>query len=54
LSRAEAALRAGDVQAAITELAAIPEAGKPALDAWLVMAQTRSDAEAAIAALAQN
>lgn len=54
LSRAEAALRSGDVRTAITELAAMPEAGKPALEGWLAMAQTRSDAEAAIAALAQN
>jgi hypothetical protein len=54
LSRAEAALQSGDVRTAITELAAMPEAGKPALEGWLAMAQTRSDAEAAIAALAQN
>lgn len=54
LSRAEAALQAGDVARAITELSAMPEAGKPALADWLAMAQTRADAEAAVAALAQN
>lgn len=54
LSRAEAALRAGDVGGVIGELAAMPEAGKPALADWLAMAQTRADAEAAVAALALN
>ena len=54
LSRAEAALTQGRVAEAITELAAMPEAGKPALADWLALAQTRVDAEAAVAALAAN
>jgi hypothetical protein len=54
LSRAEAALAQGRVADAITELAAMPEAGKPALADWLAQAQTRVDAEAAVAALAAN
>jgi hypothetical protein len=54
LSRAEAALAQGRVAEAITELAAMPEAGKPALADWLALAQTRVDAEAAVAALAAN
>jgi len=54
LSRAEAALRAGEVGTAIAELSAIPDAGKPALADWLAQATIRVDAEAAIATLAQN
>lgn len=54
LSRAEAALRAGDVAKAISELDAMPEAGKPALTDWLKQAALRVEAEAAIASLAQN
>lgn len=54
LSRAEAALAAGDVAAAITELDAMPEAGKPALEDWLASARLRVEAEAAFAALAAN
>lgn len=54
LSRAEAALSAGQVAEAIAELQAMPEAGKPALQDWLTLAQTRVDAEAAVAALAVN
>lgn len=54
LSRAEAALAAGDVAGAVTELAAMPEAGKPALSDWMAQAQLRVEAEAAFAALAAN
>lgn len=54
LSRAEAALEAGDVATAVTELQAMPESGKPALADWLAQAQLRVDAEAAFAALAAN
>jgi len=54
LSRAEAALEAGDVATAVTELDAMPEAGKPALADWLAQAQLRVEAEAAFAALAAN
>lgn len=54
LSRAEAALEAGDVATAIRELEAMPEAGKPALADWLVQAKVRVEAEAAFSALAAN
>lgn len=54
LSRAEAALEAGDVATAVKELEAMPEAGKPALADWLAQAQVRVEAEAAFAALAAN
>lgn len=45
---------AGDVAAAVNELAAMPEAGKPALEDWLATANQRVEAEAAFAALVQN
>jgi hypothetical protein len=54
LSRAEAALEAGDVATAMTELQAMPEAGKPALADWLAEAQVRVEAEAAFASLSAN
>ena len=54
LSRAEAALAAGNVAAAITELDSMPEAGKPALQDWLSTARLRVEAEQAFAALAAN
>lgn len=51
LSRAEAALATGDVATALAELAALPEAAKPALADWQAQAQLRLDAETALAAL---
>lgn len=54
LSRAEAALEAGDVATAVTELQAMPDAGKPALADWLAEAQVRIEAEAAFASLSAN
>ncbi len=54
LSRAEAALAQGRVADAITELGAMPAAGKPALSDWLSQAQLRAEAEAAVAALSAN
>lgn len=54
LSRAEAALEAGDVSTAVTELQAMPEAGRPALADWLALAQLRVEAEAAFASLSVN
>ncbi|WP_424941436.1 COG4223 family protein [Aliiroseovarius sp. S253] len=47
LSRAEAALKAGQVDTALTELAAMPEAGQPALADWIASATQRRDALAA-------
>lgn len=51
LSRAEAALKAGDLAAALTELSALPEPGQEAMADWVALAQRRLDAVAAVAAL---
>ena len=52
LSRAEAALNAGDLAAVLTELQALPPEAQPALAQWRALAETRLAAQAAIAALA--
>ncbi|MFC3182255.1 COG4223 family protein [Cypionkella sinensis] len=52
LSRAEAALTAGDVAAALKEIAALPPEAQAALADWQAMAQKRQEAVAAVAALA--
>lgn len=49
LSRAEAALQAGDLDAALTGLQALPEAAKTAMQPWIARAEAR---QAALAALA--
>ncbi|WP_299921986.1 mitofilin family membrane protein [uncultured Pelagimonas sp.] len=54
LSRAEAAVKAGDLDAATTEVAALPEAAQAELADWLAQATTRKEALAATAALAQE
>lgn len=54
LSRAEAALRQGQLEAALTELAALPEAAQAPMAAWSAQAQTRLDALTAGAQLAQD
>ena len=51
LSRAEAALTAGDVAQALAEIATLPTPAQDALSAWRVRAQLRLDAQAALAAL---
>ena len=51
LSRAEAAVTAGDLALALTELAALPDAGKAAMADWLGLAAQRQDAVAAVQAL---
>ena len=51
LSRAEAALTAGDVAQALAEIATLPAPAQDALSAWRVRAQLRLDAQAALAAL---
>ena len=51
LSRAEAALTAGDVALALAEIATLPTPAQDALSAWRVRAQLRLDAQAALAAL---
>ena len=52
LSRAEAAAKAGDLPAALTELQALPPEGLAAMADWITMAQQRLDAVSATAALA--
>ncbi|WP_343080467.1 COG4223 family protein [Ostreiculturibacter nitratireducens] len=51
LSRAEAALRGGDLAAAIAELDGLPEEGKAAMEPWTAGARARLAAAEAIAAL---
>ncbi|PJF09950.1 hypothetical protein CUR21_08745 [Pseudorhodobacter sp. MZDSW-24AT] len=51
LSRAEAALRAGDLELALTELTSLPPEGQAEMAAWTAMAQTRLDALAAVSSL---
>lgn len=51
LSRAEAALRAGDLHTAMTEIGALPAEGQAALAAWSAEAQRRLQAVEAVAAL---
>lgn len=51
LSRAEAAVVAGDLPAALNELEGLPPEGQAAMGAWVAQARTRIDAEAALAAL---
>jgi hypothetical protein len=51
LSRAEAALTAGDVAQALAEIATLPASAQDALSAWRAQAQLRLDAQAALAAL---
>jgi hypothetical protein len=54
LSRAEAALSAGDVPGALTELDALPDIAKTALSAWRADADRRQAAQAALMALTQE
>ncbi|MCK8484473.1 hypothetical protein MUY21_10520 [Aliiroseovarius sp. S2029] len=54
LSRAEAALKDGRIAAALSELEAMPEAGKAALSAWIADATARKDTLEAAQALAQH
>ena len=54
LSRAEAAVRAGDLAQALTELAALPEDGQAAMAGWTQSARTRLDALEAAQGLTQN
>lgn len=48
LSRAEAAVEAGDLNAALTEITALPEAGQAAMAGWVAQATLRRDASAAL------
>ena len=51
LSRAEAALRDGQIKAALAELAGLPPAGTEAMAPWIADATRRLGAEQAIADL---
>ncbi len=52
LSRAEAALAAGDIPAVLTEIAALPPEAQSALTDWQALVQKRQAAVAAVAGLA--
>lgn len=54
LSRAEAALQAGDVGAALDETGALPQPALDAMSGWLSQANAYVDARNAVADLAQN
>lgn len=51
LSRAEAAIGAGDVAGALAEAKALPDAGLAAMSGWVAAAEQRLSAEAAVADL---
>ena len=51
LSRAEAALAAGDLTAALAEIGALPSAGQSAMADWLGLAKLRQDAALAVQSL---
>ena len=52
LSRAESAVVQGRIEQALTELEAMPEAGRAPLDGWIARAQARVDAMNAVESLA--
>lgn len=52
LSRAEAALNAGDLPTSLTELEKLPPGGKARMADWVHLAQQRIDVQVAVAALA--
>jgi hypothetical protein len=54
LSRAEAAVKAGDLPAALAEISALPEPGQAAMADWVEQARKRLAAEEATAALAAS
>lgn len=54
LSRVEAALGAGQLEVALTELDALPEAARTAMQGWLDSAQARKDASDAARALSDS
>ncbi|MEM6660423.1 MAG: hypothetical protein AAF625_20230, partial [Pseudomonadota bacterium] len=54
LSRVEAAVRAGDLETAISESSSLPEEAQSALGSWLEQAQQRHEAVMAADTLAQR
>jgi len=51
LSRAEAALKQGDIDATLSELAALPEAGRAEMVDWIALAESRRNAIVAVQAM---
>ncbi len=54
LSRAEAAIRAGDIELALAELEDLPESGKKTIADWATSARTRLDALSAAKSLSEQ
>jgi hypothetical protein len=54
LSRAEAAVRSGNLSTALALVAMLPDVGQAAMAGWVDMASQRQSAEAAVAQLVQN
>ncbi len=54
LSRAEAAVAAGDLPGALTEIAALPDPAKAAMAEWTAAADARQNASAALAEVVQS
>lgn len=54
LSRAEAALRRGDLDETLREIASLPEAAQPAVSDWRAQAETRQAAKTAATDLSQS
>lgn len=52
LSRADAAVKAGDITGALAEIGALPQPGQDAMSGWTAHAQNWVDANAALSALA--
>jgi len=54
LSRAEAAVRSGDLDTALTEIAALPDVAQSAIADWQANAETRLEAKSAADDLVQQ
>ena len=54
LSRAEAALRGGDLDTTLTEIESLPETARAEMSDWVAQATLRRDALAAAADLSQQ
>ena len=52
LSRADAAVKAGDIPGALSEIGALPQPGQDAMSGWSAQARTWVEANAALTALA--
>ena len=52
LSRADAAVKAGDIAGALEQIGALPQPGQDAMSGWVAQARTWVEANAALSALA--